>query len=77
MKNENIIELEIDNKTKHLEKYLRPQWSWRTYVFIFSLILTLTLVVIDLEINFLELFSDSFKYFEHNLYQYFLLKNQT
>ena len=63
MEKENILKLEINNKKKHLEKYLRPQWSWRTYVFIFSLILTLTLVVIDLEINFLELFSDSFKYF--------------
>ena len=63
MKKENIIKLEINNKTKHLEKYLRPQWSWKTYVFIFSLISVLTFVVIDLEINFLELFSDSFKYF--------------
>jgi len=63
MKNENIIKLEIDNKKKHLEKYLRPQWTWRAYVFIFSLLSALTLVVIDLEINFLELFSDSFKYF--------------
>ena len=63
MKKENILKLEINNKKKHLEKYLRPQWSWRTYVFIFSLILALTLVIIDLEINFLELFSDSFKYF--------------
>ncbi len=46
-----------------MEKYLRQQWSWRTYVFILFLISALTLVVIDLEINFLELFSDSFKYF--------------
>ena len=63
MEKENILKLEINNKKKQLEKYLRPQWSWRTYVFIFSLISALTLVVIDLEINFLELFSDSFKYF--------------
>ena len=63
MKKENIIKLEINNKTKHLEKYLRPQWSWRTYVFIFSFISVLTFVVIDLEINFLELFSDASKYF--------------
>ena len=62
MKNENIIKLEIDNKTKHLEKYLRPQWSWKTYVFIFSLFSVLTLIVIDLEINFIKLFSDSSKY---------------
>ncbi len=63
MKKENIIKQEINNKTKHLEKYLRSQWSWKTYVFIFSLISVLTFIVIDLEINFLELFSDSFKYF--------------
>ena len=55
MKNENIIKLEIDNKMKHLEKYLRSQWSWKTYVFIFSLFSVLTLVVIDLEINFIKL----------------------
>ena len=63
MEKKNILKLEINNKTKHLEKYLRPQWTWRAYVFIFSLLSALTLVVIDLEINFLELFSDSFKYF--------------
>ena len=63
MEKKNILKLEINNKTKHLEKYLRQQWSWRTYVFILFLISALTLVVIDLEINFLELFSDSFKYF--------------
>ena len=63
MEKENILKLEINNKTKHLEKYLRPQWSWRTYVFIISLISALILVVIDLEINFLKLLSDSFKYF--------------
>ena len=62
MKNENIIKLEIDNKKKHLEKYLRSQWSWKTYVFIFSLFSVLTLIVIDLEINFIKLFSDSSKY---------------
>ena len=62
MKNENIKKLEIDNKMKHLEKYLRSQWSWKTYVFIFFLISILTLIVIDLEVNFIELFSDSSKY---------------
>ena len=62
MKNENIIKLEIDNKKKHLEKHLRSQWSWKTYFFIFSLISILTLIIIDLEINFVKLFSDSSKY---------------
>jgi len=63
MINKNILKLEINNNTKHLEKYLRAQWSWKTYFFIFSLISVLTFIVIDLEINFIELFSDSSKYF--------------
>ena len=45
-----------------MEKYLRSQWSWKTYVFILSLISILALTIIDLEINFLKLFSDSSKY---------------
>ena len=63
MISKNILKLEINNQTKHLEKYLRPQWTWRTYFFIFALILTLVFIVIDLEINFIALFSDSSKYF--------------
>ena len=63
MVNKNIFKLEINKKTKHLERYIRPQWSWKTYLFIFSLISILTIVVIDLEINFFQLFSDSSKYF--------------
>jgi len=63
MTNKNIFKLEIDNKTKHLEKYIRPQWSWKTYVFIISLISILSIIVVDLEINLLQLFSDSSKYF--------------
>ena len=54
MEKENIIKLKIDNKTKHLEKYLRSQWSWKTYIFIFSLISALIITVIDLEINFIK-----------------------
>ena len=63
MMKKNILKLEIDNKTKHLEKYLRPQWTWKTYFFIFSLISILILITNDLEINFITLFSDSSKYF--------------
>ena len=63
MTSKKILKLEINNKTKHLEKYLRSQWSWKTYFFILALISVLTLVVIDLEINFIELFSDSSRYF--------------
>ena len=46
-----------------LEKYLRPQWSWKTLVFITSLFLLLILVSIDLEINYISLFSNSLNYF--------------
>jgi len=63
MKIDNILKLEIDNKTKHLEKHLRSQWTWKTYTFILSLIAALIFVTIDLEINFIKLFSDSSKYF--------------
>ena len=63
MINKNILKLEVDNKTKHLEKYLRSQWTWKTYCFIFLLISVLALIINDLEINFIELFSDSSKYF--------------
>ena len=62
MKN-NILKLEINNKAKHLEKYLKPQWTWRTHLFIVSLVAALTFTIIDLEINFIELFTDSSKYF--------------
>ena len=63
MTTNNILKLEIDNKTKHLEKHLRSQWTWKTYLFISTLIASLVFVTIDLEINFIELFSDSSKYF--------------
>jgi len=63
MKIKKIPKLQTNNQTKHLEKYLRPQWTWKTYVFIFSLISILTLIIIDLEINFIKLFSDSSRYF--------------
>jgi phosphonate transport system permease protein len=63
MKTDNIFKLEINNKTKHLEKYLRAQWTWKTYTFILSLSAALIFVVVDLEINFIKLFSDSSKYF--------------
>tara|TARA_X000001036_G_scaffold63019_1_gene53529 strand:+ start:6479 stop:7309 length:831 start_codon:yes stop_codon:yes gene_type:complete len=63
MKSDNILKLEINNKTKHLERHLKPQWSWKTYTFILSLTIALIFVVVDLEINFFKLFSDSSKYF--------------
>jgi len=63
MKN-NILKLEINNKTKHLEKLVKPQWTWRTHLFLISLFAALTFTIIDLEINFIELFTDSSKYFK-------------
>ncbi len=63
MTTNNILKLEIDNKTIHLKKHLRSQWTWKTYLFISTLIASLIFVTIDLEINFIELFSDSSKYF--------------
>ena len=60
---DNVLKLKVNNKTKHLEKYLRPQWTWKTYLFIVGLFSALTFTVIDLEIDFIDLFSDSSKYF--------------
>ena len=56
--NNNVLKLEINNKTKHLEKYIKPQWTWKTYLFLISLIVALTFTIVGLEINFIELFSD-------------------
>jgi len=63
MNNKNIFKLTENNQKENLEKYLRPQWSWKTITFIISTIALLTVVTIDLEINFINLFTDSFKYF--------------
>jgi|TARA_B110000977_G_scaffold19411_1_gene23396 phosphonate transport system permease protein len=63
MSNKNITKFEIIEKVDNLEKYLKPQWSWKTFIFIISIIILLIVVTIDLEINFLSLFSDSYKYF--------------
>ena len=58
---ERYIDIET-SQTKHLESYIRPQWGWKTFALISSFVSVLSLVVIDLEINFLKLFSDSIKY---------------
>ena len=63
MFHKNISKITEINQKENLEKLLRPQWSWKTFVFIISTILLLTAVTIDLEINFINLFSNSFKYF--------------
>ena len=61
--NKNILELKVDNKYKNFEKYLRPQWSWKTFVFIVLFVSVLIFVVKDLEVDFIKLVSDSSKYF--------------
>ena len=40
MTDKNIFKLEINNETKHLEKHLRSQWTWKTYTSIISFILS-------------------------------------
>ena len=62
MKKKNT-ELKVINNTKHLEKYLRPQWTWKTHALIVVTIAILALITIDLKINFINLFSNSSKYF--------------
>jgi phosphonate transport system permease protein len=61
--NKKIVELKVDNKDKNFEKYLKPQWSWKTLISIVLFCSVLIFVVNDLEINFIKLFSDSIKYF--------------
>ena len=55
--------VKMNEEHKKFEKYLRPQWSWKTFIFIISITLLLTFVTIDLKINFINIFKDSFKYF--------------
>lgn len=61
--NENKIISFKTKKKSELKNYLRPQWSWRTFLFISILILLLVTITIDLDINFIRLFSNSFNYF--------------
>ena len=58
---ERYIDIE-ESQTKHLESYIRPQWGWKTFLLIASFAAVLSFIIIDLEINFLKLFSDSTKY---------------
>ncbi len=59
----NILELKINNKEKDLENYLKPQWSWKTFISIVLFFSILAFIVKDLEIDFIKLMSDSSKYF--------------
>ena len=63
MSNNKVINISSKKTKNDLEKFLRPQWSWKTFIFIISLFLLLALVSIDLKINFITLFSNSLEYF--------------
>ena len=63
MNNSKIISLNNQKKTSDLKKYLRSQWTWKTFLTIGLTILILTIVSIDLEINYITLFSNSLNYF--------------
>ncbi len=63
MSENKIINLNKKKSKSEFEKYLKPQWSWRTFTFLSATALILTLVSIDLEINFITLFSNSLNYF--------------
>ena len=59
----NILELKVNNKNKDLERYLKPQWSWKTLISIVLFCSILVFIVKDLEIDFIKLVTDSTKYF--------------
>ena len=59
----NVIKLKVDNKEKHLDTYLKPQWSWKTFITVGIFSFILVFVVKDLDINFIKLVTDSSKYF--------------
>ena len=54
--NKNIYELKVDNKDKNLERYLRPQWSWKSLIFIVLFSLLLGLFAYLKKIKILEIY---------------------
>ena len=50
-------------KIRIFQKYLKPQWSWKTLTTIGIFSFVLVFVVNDLEIDFIKLVTDSSKYF--------------
>ena len=62
--NEKIRKIKIvSNNNKKYDKYIKPQWTWKTYSSIVILILTLVFISYDLEIDYIELFTNSSGYF--------------
>ena len=60
---EKILKLKVLNNSKNYEKYIKSQWTWKTYSSILILILALVFITNDLEIDFVELFTNSSGYF--------------
>ncbi len=69
MSNKKSINLTTNFNINKLNNYLRPQWSWKSFVFIIFTILVLILVSIDLKLNFVNLFTNSFNYLPDILYR--------
>lgn len=65
----NIIELKVDNSEKDLETFLKPQWSWKTFISVVLFCSILVFIVNDLEIDFIKLVLDSSKYFGDILFR--------
>ena len=61
--NDKILKSKIINNNKNYEKLIKPQWTWKTYLSIIILLLSLVLISEDLEINYVELFTNSSGYF--------------
>ena len=61
--NDKILKLKIINNNKNYEKLIKPQWTWKTYLSIIILLLSLALISEDLEIDYVELFTNSSGYF--------------
>ena len=61
--NDKILKLKVFDSSKKYEKYIKPQWSWKTYASIIILIAILSFITNDLEIDFIDLFTNSSGYF--------------
>ena len=53
----------LEGRDLYLTPHLRPQWSWKVILGVSIFIALSVLTVVDLEINFAELWHDSFAYF--------------
>lgn len=63
MKINKITNKNHSNENFTYESYLRPQWTWKSLISVLLSVLILYLIVKDLEIEFLKVITDSYKYF--------------